>query len=413
MARESRFTFGSDPDIFEDKSGGGCLAVFGLPFLLAGLFVMQIPFGFLPFEGEESGPPGFVLVLFGAPFVLVGGGLMFGRSGITIDRRRGILTKWWGLVVPMKRTEALLDTFDRVRLSYHAGDSDSAATFPVDLIPRDATKPLPVRRPTDYAEARRLAEGLAKFLIRPLEDLSTGKQIVREPAHLDESLRERIRRTGEDVRSLPPPPAGMRTTCVETSDGVSLEIPGPLTNRLRLIPLVFAGIFAAVAGYIILMLLALPGPPAVRYGFSAFIFLFLIVTPVFSVVTHLRKASRQKTVVTATPSLLKVVESYGAKKKTAEIPAGQIEDLAVPTTRSRLEAMEMPQGKRLIGLGDTGTPRMADGRPVPRFVLSILRHTGSPGITVRSDTVTVTFGIGLPEEEAVYLHALLLRVLAG
>ena len=33
-----------DPDILEFRGGGGCLALFGTPFLLAGLFVMSIPF---------------------------------------------------------------------------------------------------------------------------------------------------------------------------------------------------------------------------------------------------------------------------------------------------------------------------------------------------------------------------------
>ena len=45
-----------DSGTLEIRSGGGCLSVFGLPFLLAGLFVMQIPLGLIPVEGSPRGP---------------------------------------------------------------------------------------------------------------------------------------------------------------------------------------------------------------------------------------------------------------------------------------------------------------------------------------------------------------------
>ncbi len=88
-------------------------------------------------------------------------------------------------------------------------------------------KPLLIDAPTDYQEARSTGEFLARFLQRSLEDISTGKRVVRDPEHLDESLRERVRRTQEDVRSLPPPPLEMRSKIEQTGEGVEIEIPGP------------------------------------------------------------------------------------------------------------------------------------------------------------------------------------------
>ena len=81
--------FYRDSGTLELRSGGGCLSVFGLPFLLAGLFVMQIPLGLIPVEGSPGPLPSVFVVLFGSVFAAVGAGLVFGRSGIVMDRGRG------------------------------------------------------------------------------------------------------------------------------------------------------------------------------------------------------------------------------------------------------------------------------------------------------------------------------------
>src|SRR5512137_2953520 len=96
-----------DSGTLEIRSGGGCLLIFGLPFLLAGLFVMQIPLGIIPMECSPGLLPSVFVVLFGSVFAVVGAGLVFGRSGIILDRGRGRITQWYGLLVPMKRTETM------------------------------------------------------------------------------------------------------------------------------------------------------------------------------------------------------------------------------------------------------------------------------------------------------------------
>ena len=100
-------------DRMERKSGGGCLTVFGLPFLAAGLFMLLIALGVsgVPMDGDL---PPVVLALMGIVFTGVGTALMFGRAGITIDRTAMKVTKWWGLLVPFGKREYDLASFDRI-----------------------------------------------------------------------------------------------------------------------------------------------------------------------------------------------------------------------------------------------------------------------------------------------------------
>ena len=192
-----------DPDVIETRSGGGCLSLFGLPFLLAGLFVMQIPFGWIPVENSNA-MPWFFFIPFGGIFVLVGGGLVFGRKGLSLDRRKGVMVEWWGPMVPLKRKEQVLDNVKRVSLCKNSGDSDSPATYPVKL-EGDAIQDVAIFAPTEYQEARRFAEELSRFLSRSLADFSSGVRIEREPGRLDETFLDRVRKGVEDAGGLPAP----------------------------------------------------------------------------------------------------------------------------------------------------------------------------------------------------------------
>jgi hypothetical protein len=55
-AKKRPFVY-KDQATLEIRSGGGCLSIFGLPFLLAGLFIMQIPFGIIPMPDPGSSLP--------------------------------------------------------------------------------------------------------------------------------------------------------------------------------------------------------------------------------------------------------------------------------------------------------------------------------------------------------------------
>ena len=76
-----------------------------------------------------------------------------------------------------------------------------------------------------------------------------------------------------------------------------------------------------------------------------------------------------------------------------------------------MDTIEVP-GMKKVPLGNTGTPRMPDGRPVPRFLLSLVKMTGSRGIIARSDKTVVEFAGGLDEAEVAYLFALIRKTIA-
>jgi hypothetical protein len=402
------------PDSMETTSGGGCLSIFGLPFLLAGLFIMQTPLGIIPvaYDRNNAWMPLFFLI-FGGVFTTVGAGLVFGRSGIIIDRTRGRIVQWWGLLVPMKRTVTMLEGIRHVEMNFSEGDSDTADSWPVRLSGEGIPKPIDVANPLSFAEARQLAEELSRFLHKPLVDSSTGERVTRDPEHLDESYRDRARRTGEAAATVPSEPPGMRTRVERTGEGYVLHISGPPLSGLHylpvLLPLVFAG---AVAWFFLPALLTLPMPDWIRYFFLGFIGLFFIAGPVVSALLNVLRLKNQFERITVTKAFLRVEALKQGKRSTVEIPVDELEDLVAPTVRSVMDTIEVP-GMKKVPLGNTGTPRMPDGRPVPRFLLSLMKMKGSKGILARSDKTAVEFAGGLDEAEVAYLFALIRKTIAG
>jgi hypothetical protein len=403
-----------DAGTLELRSGGGCISVFGLPFLLAGLFIMQIPLGLIPVEDRPEGPLfSTLIVLFGSVFAAVGSALVFGRSGIILDRGRGRIVQWWGLLVPMKRVEHMLDAIRQVEMDFSRGDKDSADTWPVKLSGEGIPKPITIAQPVDFAEARQVAEELARFLRKPLVDSSTGERVTRDPEHLDESWRDRVRRTQVTEAPVPAEPPGMRTRVERTGDGYVFHIPGPPLSARHYIPVLFPVAFAgAVAWFFLPALLTLPMPDFIRYVFLGFIGLFFIAAPVVSALLNVLRLKNQFERVTVTKAFLRVETLKQGKRSTVEIPVDELEDLVAPTTRALMDAVEVP-GMKKVPLGNTGTPRMPDGRPVPRFLLSLMNMAGSRGVTARSDKAVAEFAGGLDEAEVAYLFALIRKTITG
>ena len=403
---------GRDPDIIERKSGGGCLTLFGIPFFLAGLWVLLIGFGAGPAPAAGGFLASAAAVVVGVIFMTVGGILIFGRSGLIIDRRENRVVRWQGLLVPLRRTVRPLDSFDGVRLDRNReGETKS---YPVQLTTRrgDPTGAMAVEEPTDYQRARQTAETLARFIRKPLEDRSSGTPVIRDPDLLDESLRELVRRLGEDTGFFPPQPIPMRTKIEQTTDGVILSIPGPAFGPGRLLRLAIALAFAGIAAFLILPgLLSLPAPPVVHYLIIGFVVLFAVLMPILAALRSSAGSPGRLTRITVTRALLRVEEGSGGKRQTIEIPAEELEELEYADRRSALKGIEIPGMKKLRDFGDTGTPRLPDGRPVPKILLTLMRLVPSPGITARSDRVAVNFGGGLPDDEIAYLYALTRRIL--
>lgn len=406
-----RFLPMRDPEVLETRTGGGCLSVFGLPFLLAGLFVMQIPLGLIPVENAEA-LPWFFFIPFGGIFAAVGSCLVFGRSGLILDKRRGLVIQWQGLIVPMKRKEQILDNMKRVSIHKDTGDRDSATSYPVKL-EGDTVKALTLFSPTDYQEARQAAEELARFLSRPVVDFSSGAKVVRAPDRLDESFQERVHRTKEDTSHLPDPPHNMKTRIQETASGVVLEIPGQGVTLSHWVQFGLVLCFVGGVLHFFVPFLKFPAPPGVRYFFLGFFLIFFVLGPLGAILRHMYKDSKRSTLVTVNRGFLRVEERAGRKNKLTEIPADKLEELELPAIKTITQTIQLPDKYPKYNLPDTGTPRLPDGRPMPRILVSLMKLIKSPGITARSDAAWVQFGSGLSEGELKYLHALIKKILTG
>jgi len=396
------------PDVLEKKSGGGCLRLFGLPFFLAGLFVLQIPLGLIPLENQDEikGWMTVFIPLFSLPFIAVGGGLLFGGKTLTMDKTRNSLTQAWKLLsFPVRAKEFPLDGFSAIAVRKDVGDSDSPTTYPVSLANKDRVPILTLVNPVKYEDSRRVSEQVAKFLNLPVEDSVSGETVVREPERLDESIAGRARRTGEKV-GLPPAPPVMRSKVEQLGRQLVIDIPG---RGMGAASLIGAAVPLVIAAFIISSVLDSRGPFIDQYRLHV-IGLIALSAILMGLLPALRRRSNV-TRVTASPEELRVEFRAGRKVKTQVIPSAELEELHLPKVKYPFG----PQMKNLADAGQaagyTGAPRMPDGRPAPKWLVLLGSLARSPGITAQSDKAMVQFGAGLPEDELEYLCALIKKAM--
>jgi len=176
MTSANNIFTGHGKDIIERKKGGGRLVLLGLPFFLVGLFVAQIPFGLIPVELEAGPLVMAILWPLGPLFAGVGFILMLSRSGLVINRQTRVAIQWWGLLIPMKKKEYNLDDYMNVRIEFRAGDKNSPDLFPINLISDTSHSTMNIIDLTDYGIAVKIAEELAQFIDKPLENFVSGVQ---------------------------------------------------------------------------------------------------------------------------------------------------------------------------------------------------------------------------------------------
>lgn len=403
-----------DPDVIEIKKGGGCLALFGLPFLLAGLLVMQAPFGLIPMDWEGGPPPWYFALPFGAVFAMVGGALVFGRSGIRIDKRLNTARRWWSFLgVIVKSMETPLGMFEAVSLSReNRGDSDSSKiVFPVKMVGgASEVDPIELAAPTSYEEGRKAAEELSKFLSLPLEDSSAGKTVVRDAEKLDESYRDRSRRTAEPALYASMP-MNMRSVIRGEYGALVVEIPPPPLSGVHYLQMLFPLIFAGLIYYFFLRdFLGADTPQVIKYVFGGFILLFFIALPVLTGAKKVLAQLKKRTIVTASPQMLRVEERGISKARVVEIPGPELEEFELKEGLADLEDDPRLQRARMKS-GKGGSYQAA--MPDPNSTLGRLLRSmgGSATILARSDTETVSFGEGLPLEELKYIYSELKRAI--
>ena len=361
-----------DPDRLKLGSRVGCfLRIFGIPFLFAGLAVMTSPlFGTMKSKDGKKAPVYFV-VPFGLVFASVGAAFTLGRSGVVLDRRLGKVIKWWGLLVPMKRKEHPLENFEWVGLRREVRRTSkgrSYTVFPVRLEGKGNT--LDLAELHDYTEARKRAEEVAKFLDCDLREKRDGRTVVREAGKLDESLRERMQRIGEQV-TMPQQPADGKTKFEIADDEATFDTPARGFHFMHFVPMAGGVIMLALISYNFLrpLLRDAQKSPAL-YVFLGFVGLFCLVVVGVSIVPSLMSATRRER-VTASPRGLRVRRRSCFGGRTREIPAGELEELKL-TAASRRDPFSLRRRSRVI--------------------------------SARSDRRVLEFGLGLSDDELVWLR---------
>lgn len=390
----------TDPDVLERplsphlrRAGLALLVVGGL--LLAGARV----------AGSDRLPEWvFPLLASGSALAAVGAALALLRGGQQLDRRRHVRRSWWSLLGLGHASETTLSGCDRVVVERHRGDSDSPTTYPVRLA--GAGRDITLVCPTDGLEARRAGERLARFLALPLHDFSCGQAVVRQPGELDESLRSRLRRTGGPP-SLTLTLANPVARVERTDEGWRVEWAGAGPTALAWLPL---GAGLALAAVVTATVVASTGTRPLP---SPIVPLVVLATLVASSLLAAGKVVR-RTVVLAGPRRLRVERVMVLGREVVDIPADELEELTFvrpPVAPPGESPACGPVGcdARKTALDPAPAPPGAGPAAHSRWLGRLL---GAGALAARSDRAEVVFGAGLPAEELVHVHALLLRALA-
>lgn len=350
---------------WEHVSGGGCLTLFGLIFAGAGFLSATAPW-WAERAGATTEGPEWVAHVVGALFMVVGLALAFGRRGLVVEPRAGTLTRWWGFLVPFRSQSWSLAEVRHVRLSREVRRSNKSSyvCFPVRVVLR--TDSLEIEAPRDADAGRAKAEELAKALGAALRDESGGGTVEREAGTLDESLRERWRRTGEVVER-PARPASCSVSVAESPVGVTVTIPPRDAKAGRVLAgtLLGVGLTAVTWTGFILFFIGVPDEAPFRW----FVLAFALAPPSLTLVAglgrflHRRRLAAEEERIVLTSQELVVERSEGGRSRRNAVPVAELEELALgrDDVRARSDRRRLTFAARL--------PR--DER---RYVLEVLRH---------------------------------------
>jgi hypothetical protein len=252
-------------------------------------------------------------------------------------------------------------------------------------------------------------------------DLSSGKEVVREPDRLDESIRERARRTGEEMPDALAPPQ-MRSTVTEESGTLHILIPPTGVTPVHRFYVIVALIFIGVAAFVLTPFLELEVRDPMSYPFIGFIGVGFVLLPLVAVLSRVAEQAKSRCTVQASRSLLRVEQG----RRVTEIFVDELEELEIhespipagitmdPDGLLMIDKSALSQGPRNRQFVSTGSGQMTPVGPVLSFLISAMMKTApGPSISARSDSKSVRFGVGLGKEELFYIHARLKQILAS
>lgn len=336
------------------RAGLGALGLAGLPFFAFGIFIILLPvLGVMKTKGQPAGAGAVVfVVLFGLVFATVGAVLLFGRSGIIFDKAARTVTRWYGLLFPMWTKVHELANFSDVSMGKETRKHKNSAyiVFPVRLVTTEDDA-FDISEPRDEQEARKLAEEIAKFLNFDIVDSTSGPYIRREKGTLDESLRDRLQRTGEAVDISSPP--RMRSKYSAEGNTIIFNIPPPPFNPALIPPVIIAVLIASIAVYKYLgpLLSDTKASAQVKWIYGGFMGLFFILLPIGFALGALIAGTTRRVRVEADVQSLRIRRTVLIFSRTATISGEELEEL-------RLDSKGKPQ---LAALSDRRTEHFGEG----------------------------------------------------
>jgi hypothetical protein len=402
------------PDRLQVREGGGCLSLFGLPFFLAGIFVVLIGIRVVPVSNAADVPAWawLLICLMGLAFVAVGGALCFGRRWTTLDRAQGAIRKQWGLLIPMRGEECSLRDYGAVVLRFEAGDSDTAARYPVLLKTKTGHADFALSTSTKYGESREGAATVARFLGVPFVDASTDHESVIAAEGVGATFQERLR-AGDDHCEEAVRPLRMQSQVRESGSAVEIVLPGPGFRPGNLVGLaVSAGLLIYAAPPVLRFFRQTYTPAAVQIAFFGIAVLLFVLVPLRGVITSVVLAVRGRTVVTSSAEGLVIAERGAWRVKTTRIPATDILGLDYGTADATLQSARQIAERQRAHAGWLPASTTRTGA-APRWLAVLQRLVKSKGIIVKCHSGLIAFGAGLPDEEIRYLHAVVGRTLGG
>jgi len=362
-------TSGSSKSDLTFRSGGGCMMLFGLPFLLfgiAGIGLAATGMG----EPKENAWVGYLV---GSILGAIGMGFVFGRSEISFDPIARRWCQWWGMLGIKKKKQGSLDDFTEVEITREVRHNKNSTytVFPVRVKGAGDLR-LTVEEPRDFVKARRLGEKLGKGIGIPLADSSGGTQTIVKPEDMDDNIKQKIREGQIELEQVPEP--SVKVSKYEV-DGTTVRFSMPTGGLMDIIGGVIAMVVipAFVGGVFLLPLLKDDSPAEEKWIIGGVIGVVFVLGPVLAGVRMILKSIYGREGVEVSPQGIRWWSSFGPFTKKKEIPADKVEEV-------KIRSMESGSGVE---------------------------------ITVLSDDVTISFGRNLSDNEKRWIASVVQTILAA
>jgi hypothetical protein len=402
------------PDRIQIRQGGGGMALFGLPFFGAGVFMLLIVIGLAPMSNSNTvSLPGRLGLLFmGLVFTAVGGALSFGRAWTTIDGTRREVTTQYGLLVPMRTNTQRIDEYVAVILGFVAGDSDSADQFPVTLRSR-AGQDFKLSNSSQYAGARGFAVAVAELLRFDFEDATSDHPVRMSAGQADMPLQQRLQMDG--LQNEPARPMNARVEVVRELDGVRITVPTPHSHPiayvLTLIPIAVSFVFVSP---LLRFFRQTRTPEPIGLIFLGFIILFFAVLPGMTALNGYLRSRRGRTYITVSPRGIGIQERGAWRTGPVNtLPAVEILDVDFSTAESVTTAARIAAEQRVRTSSGMSSASTEIGPRTQWLLTTISKYANGHGITIKTRQGLTTVAKGLADDETRYVHAIIRRALAG